>query len=83
MKRQKLWQLLPELKSLFFYMAPSHRANLQSYYLTSEYDSVMFSVFQGIHKVSVYFLTVAKSPPWGQALLMAVVYVCLAPATLH
>lgn len=30
-----------------------------------------------------YFLPVAKSPPWGQALLMAVVYVCLAPATLH
>lgn len=55
------------------------------------YLIVIFLDFKALRKRSehhtlnlfVLFLTVVKSPPWGQALIMAVVYVCLVPASLH
>lgn len=81
----------PKSKISFLDVAQSHSSKLQSYYLISECDGLIFSGFYGSQEafrkyaltLFVYFLPIAKSPPWGQALLMVVVCVCLAPVTLH
>lgn len=78
----------PKIKISFLDVARSHGANLQSYYLSLYLSVTVLRRSESIQKqhtltLAVFSASCKKAHHGGQALLMAVVYVCLAPATLH